>query len=295
MSTVAENTFCAEQSLALGEQLFGTAPRADVWLALEVTQAWGFDAFREAEISEAVKAHINAALKVLPKARLQLIRQIRRTQFTSAFFVVTRNAVYRFELARYEDLLSLNVPEIVSGAASYAGFRTNEPLFLICTNGKRDACCARIGLAAYQAAAEFPGVWQTTHLGGHRFAATAVALPTGTVYGRLRPEMVPMVLKDQRAGQIHLDYYRGCSYYEEPVQAAEYFLRSQLDERRITALSPTQVEQIAETRWRVAFASGDHSPHQVSVEQFQSAFDVSRSCVDIPGKSAPVPQFRRLE
>ena len=60
---------------------------------------------------------------------------------------------------------------------------------LVCTNAKRDACCAVRGrpLAA-RCAAERPGqVWEASHLKGHRFAPTALVLPTGQVLGRLTP------------------------------------------------------------------------------------------------------------
>jgi hypothetical protein len=56
-------------------------------------------------------------------------------------------------------------------------------MLLVCTNGRRDVCCALWGQRFYAAAAALlPNVWQTTHLGGHRFAATAVSLPAAEYF-----------------------------------------------------------------------------------------------------------------
>jgi hypothetical protein len=60
-------------------------------------------------------------------------------------------------------------------------------------------CCARLGVPLAQAlAARHPGpVWETTPVGGHRFAANLVLLPHGlyygpvTVGGRRRDRRVP--------------------------------------------------------------------------------------------------------
>ena len=62
-----------------------------------------------------------------------------------------------------------------------------EPALLVCTNARRDVCCAVRGRpVALQAAAERPGqVWECSHTGGHRFAPTAVLLPHGQTWARL--------------------------------------------------------------------------------------------------------------
>ena len=46
------------------------------------------------------------------------------------------------------------------------------PLLLVCTHGRRDACCAQFGRPTAMALARRYGtaVWETTHVGGDRFA-----------------------------------------------------------------------------------------------------------------------------
>ena len=63
----------------------------------------------------------------------------------------------------------------------------DDPLWLVCTNGRRDVCCAKTGRPVAAALAErWPAAtWETTHLGGHRFAGTLLAWPAGLCLGRL--------------------------------------------------------------------------------------------------------------
>lgn len=65
--------------------------------------------------------------------------------------------------------------------------RSPESVALICTNAKRDVCCALRGLPlAANLAGRYPDrVWECSHTGGHRFAPTGVLLPTGATLGRL--------------------------------------------------------------------------------------------------------------
>ena len=60
-------------------------------------------------------------------------------------------------------------------------------MLLVCTNGKRDECCALLGRPiAQRCAPGAPGrVWESNHLGGHRFAPTVTLLPHGTMHGQL--------------------------------------------------------------------------------------------------------------
>jgi hypothetical protein len=65
------------------------------------------------------------------------------------------------------------------------GSPVGEPVFLVCEHVQRNACCARFGgPLAVELTARYPGqVFQTTHVGGHRFAANLVILPHGLYYG----------------------------------------------------------------------------------------------------------------
>ena len=62
-----------------------------------------------------------------------------------------------------------------------------EPFFAVCVHGTHDVCCAIEGRPV---AAELerlrPGrVWECSHIGGDRFAANVLVLPSGVIYGRV--------------------------------------------------------------------------------------------------------------
>lgn len=209
--------------------MVGTAGRADIWLLLEYNDSWGAKATEENGLPRPVQAHLGAFLAATPHSRLQLIRQSGQRD-NLRFFVATvigghNPALYRFELNDYEALLTLDLADITAGRNKQA--QTNESLLLVCTNGKRDRCCALYGLALYQALAEVggPAVWQTTHLGGHRFAPTLVSLPDGYVYGRVAPAGATQLWHNQQQGLIWPAHLRGRACYDGPTQAAEILLR----------------------------------------------------------------------
>ena len=96
---------------------------------------------------------------------------------------------------------------------------------LVCTHGKRDACCGSLGT---RLATTLPGlgagvhVWRTSHTGGHRFAPTALLLPEGTAWAYL--DLDALVGISDRTLDVHqaVRFYRGCMGLDEPeVQAAE--------------------------------------------------------------------------
>ncbi len=70
------------------------------------------------------------------------------------------------------------------------GVPVDHPLLVVCTHGKRDRCCAKNGRPLYDALrreTESGWVWQSTHVGGDRFAGNVVVFPQGLYYGRVEP------------------------------------------------------------------------------------------------------------
>jgi Sucrase/ferredoxin-like len=109
-----------------------------------------------------------------------------------------------------------------------AGDAVDEQLFLVCTHGKHDPCCARQGRPLFEALEEqleAETVWQTTHVGGDRFAGNVVCLPHGLYYGRVAREDAVEVLDTHLAGLIALPHYRGRSCHTFAAQAAERDIR----------------------------------------------------------------------
>lgn len=253
--------------------MLGTAPRADVWFGLEVPTPWGNKAFDESNIAPEIKANLNTQLKAIPEARLVLIRQSGNLRDGISFFAAlsTANppALYHFHLNDYSELLNLDLGLIATQDPLHDHALTDEPVFFICTNGRRDQCCAIHGPLAFRAAREKFGdaVWESTHHGGHRFAANLLALPAGLSYGRLRPDNAVGVVEDVLNDNVNHAHFRGRSTYAEPLQAAEGLLLEELG-KGSSALRMVSGVQIDERNWRARFAQNG-SAHDVVVNAEQ--------------------------
>jgi hypothetical protein len=157
--------------------------------------------------------------------------------------------VTRTEFEAYDDLRTL---DLLAGAAA------GHPLFLVCTHGKHDPCCARRGRPLYEALRdelEPDWVWQVSHIGGDRFAGNLVCLPEGLYYGRVDRENAGSVLDEHLDGRILMENYRGRSIHTFAVQAAERAIREQTGLVGIDDLVLRRVEQDG-TLTRVGFSAG---------------------------------------
>ncbi len=236
---IKRGTLCSLDSLEANEEMYGTATTVETWLVLEYNGRWSGDAFRDSKIPEAVKTAINRYIEGFPNSRLQLVKKEKRSGDGIKLFIAhTREkdpVLSEITLGGYEDLLDEDIDEVIKDRSS--GIK--EPVFLICTNGEHDKCCGKFGMPVYLEAAEGAygeRTWQTTHIGGHRFASTFVCLPHGLYYGRVREgKTAEEIFGEYKNGRIELGSYRGRSCYSAPAQAAEYFLRKETGISEISA------------------------------------------------------------
>lgn len=85
------------------------------------------------------------------------------------------------------------------------------PVFLVCAHGTHDACCAIRGrpVAAALALARPDEVWESSHVGGDRFAANVLVLPTGMLYGRVPQQAASTLVAATDHGLVLEEYLRG--------------------------------------------------------------------------------------
>lgn len=88
---------------------------------------------------------------------------------------------------------------------------------LVCTHGARDTCCGAAGVRLAAAVQSWPEVvdgrlrvWRTSHLGGHRFAPTAVVMPHGTSWAHLDEALLRAAVTREGDLGVLLQHYRGC-------------------------------------------------------------------------------------
>ncbi len=293
-------TYCAEQTRQAGEPIVGTAAEAQLWLLLEYRQPWAAKVTADNELPPQVQDFLSRQAAALPRSRLLFIKQQNTPQDKLRFFVIKtaemRPASYEFQLNAYEDLLALDIAAIAQEQETYDQFRREEPLFLVCTNGRRDKCCAKFGRPVYEALRESAGeaVWQSSHIGGHRYAPTLLFLPHGLNLGLLDPEEAPAAIAAYRNGQLHdLARYRGRTYYAPIVQAADYFLRQERPYYALSGMHLRSVTAVEEEIWIVRFdIAAEAETHQLKVQRQMTAQKQLVSCS--PPAEKAVPRYRLL-
>jgi hypothetical protein len=164
---------------------------------------------------------------------------------------------HRLEIERYDDLLELDFAAGLAGRPSHApGEPLDHPLLVVCTHGKRDPCCAKYGRPLYEGLreeADDDWVWQSTHVGGDRFAGNLVCFPEGLFFGRVtRLDALP-VLAEYLAGRIDLAHYRGRCCYSFPAQAAEREVRARTGATGVHDLRLESEEALSDGARRIRF------------------------------------------
>ncbi len=114
---------------------------------------------------------------------------------------------------------------VAATGAAGPGVTVDDPGadLLVCTHGTRDRCCGADGtaLARRVAAAGLPArVWPSSHLGGHRFAPTALHLPSGTAWAWLDEATVAAVVERSRSVADLIGHYRGSAAVAHPAAQA---------------------------------------------------------------------------
>jgi hypothetical protein len=260
---------CSLLALAGDEPLAGTAPVARRWVCVEQRGAWPAD----------LTAHPEPALATLattPGWRLLLIRRPGRRGEADArlrvYLAETTPGASRtttFTVGGPEELADLALP---APDAPLPGAQVSDPLLLVCTHGRRDRCCAVDGRALAMAVVDAgeQHVWECSHLGGHRFAPTALVLPTGYAYGRLDPATAIAARKAAFPGEVDTTLCRGRSTWSPAGQVAELAVRDATGLRDADALQVTDtpggaiVSTCGGRRWAVDVAAIGGGPRPLS-------------------------------
>jgi hypothetical protein len=120
-------------------------------------------------------------------------------------------------------VLDLGLEALAVGEQPVFGVPVTDPVYLVCTHARRNACCGRFGLPLAEALDQrYHGqVWETTHVGGHRYAANLVLLPHGLYYGPVGTETATAAIEAYRDGLILPARYRGRAGQSRAGQQAE--------------------------------------------------------------------------
>lgn len=247
---------CAALTRELGEPLAGTATAIRSWLLLEQRGPWSLTA-REDVLRAALPPERHDQLTALAATkglRPLLVRRPGRSRtgpltVLMASSLEGRTWVERRMVDDLAELDALDLAQLADGVPGQ-GEPVEGPVYLVCTHGAKDLCCAVQGrpVAAALAAVAHDAVWECTHLGGHRFAANVAVLPDGLLYGQVPVERVTELALAHRSERLVPDLLRGRSRDEPAAQAAEIAVRR---ERGLTGLADVQVLGTEQVQARV--------------------------------------------
>ena len=312
---------CSVLSRELHEPLAGTGAVAGAWLLVEQPGPWGRAAVTESRLDPELGAELELRTAETG-VRPALIRRVEEhhdaaphhRRWFAASTHPKRTWLATGVVENPADLLTIDFAALAAGdrsaVAALDAVFPGTPLLGVCTNGKRDVCCATVGRpvavavealdtasgagAGAGADGRFPAVWEITHLGGHRFAPTAVVLPSGYSYGRLDAASATRVLADARRGRMAVEGCRGRSTWSRAGQVAELAVRSALDETAEDALEVVAVTQTApdpEPAWTAVVEHADGRAFEVSVTGSSAAVPRPESC----GKADGTPLELRAD
>ena len=292
--------FCSDVAREHGVPLIGSATEGGLWFMVEYTGRYENKAFQESTIPGEVKAYLKGVQIPGARTRTQLIYQDgSRGRGKLHFFVGITDPqnprLYEFHLQQYTDILDLDLPNLVAEMPADHDQLRDDPLFLTCTNGKRDLCCARYGPKIYQALAEEVGdsAWQSSHIGGHNKAPNNLFFPHGVNYGRATPEEILHLAGEYEHGRVVLTNYRGRVCFAPHVQAAEHFWRQETGVLALPGMRVISVEDAGENEWQIGIQDADGESHdEIRVQRRESEFEIRNSC--LKDATSPMITYHRV-
>jgi hypothetical protein len=296
---------CAASAERRGDVLAASAPPAERWLLIECRGPWPRDALTalrrqpEARDHEPGVRDLSGGGAVVDhraddlatevsrfcaafRCRLALIRPYGRIdravprRWAMVDSRLRRESVRWGELPTDEHLL-----EVLAGKDQ--GSPSDEPIYLICTHGRHDPCCAVRGrpTAAALAAIHPDRTWECSHVGGDRFAANVVLLPHGLFYGHVPPSRATEVVSRYDQGLVVPDLLRGVGTLPPQVQAAQHFARAAGRSLKVDSLRPIAVQELARDKWRVQLEDGGQEVVVVVAARLVT-IDGSMTCASSP-------------
>ena len=251
--TVTHDERCSDVSREVGERLAATAATTERWLLVEVPGPWPRDVASGLSLPPRARSAVERWLEGTPRSRLLFIRRPGRPRPTAHRL--------RGALTRGFGGAPSHVDRLTRGSrgprSRSRGERVDAQLVLVCGHGSRDRCCALRGTPVFGALASDLGegeLWISSHHGGHRFAPNVLVLPAGIQLGHVDPDRAPSVVKSVRDGRIPLEHYRGRTYHDAPVQAAEHSIR---EAKALLGLDDLRLESVTGSRVRFRGRSGE--------------------------------------
>lgn len=273
----------------------GTASTVRSWLLLEHAGPWGRHGLLDARLPDGLGAALVARCR-RAGVRPLLIRRPGGGRGSSACFAIRSGPgspwIERTELDDVVDALGLDLEALGQGERVGAG-PVEGALFVVCTHGRHDPCCAERGRPlALALTGTFPEeTWECSHIGGDRFAGNLVAFPHGIYFGRVGPDDGVRVARAYLDGTIAIEHLRGRSSHPMAVQAAEHALRSDRGIDRIEDVILERAERSGREVLVTFRVPGGRATVRLSIEAESPAF---LTCHSAAAEAPPAYRVRSI-
>lgn len=312
--TTAPRRLCSVVSRENGDDPAGTATPYDVYLIVEVPPPWNEDiaasvnypaGLWDALLRAYDAGAVTRSTGILPDpehSREGHTRVLLQTRPEEPFslFDKTEYLLPDEELVGFVHALADGGEAVERYAARRQHTRDVRDI-LVCTHGANDACCGRFGYPVYNRLrwlARGSGelrVWRTSHIGGHRFAATLMDLPEGRCWGHLDVETAERVLYRDTDPAGLVAKYRGWAGLRTSFeQIAERDILSREGWKWTEYAKSAEVVKESEesARVRIGYASPDGNVSGV----YEAEVKAAGSVMTLPKSGSEplkeVPQYR---
>ncbi|MGY1666269.1 sucrase ferredoxin [Geodermatophilus sp. SYSU D00696] len=276
-------TRCSVTALVRGDSPVATAGPAQRWLMVEQPGPWGRDALLQSRLDAGVAPRLAARARAEGVRVLLVRRPGERPAASGRRWAYADGRPGREGLwwsVRDADTDLLDAPWDGS-----VGERAPDPVYLVCTHGQHDACCALRGrpLARALPAPGPADVWECSHLGGCRFATNVLVLPHGFAYAQVAGDGADLVAAHAR-GQVALPWLRGRSGLPLAAQAAQQAARERLGLLGVDDLPLRRAQRLPGTDAEAA----------AGVERFDVVLGGPDGDVVVRVESRPAPEAAQL-
>lgn len=218
------NSFCKLISEQANEPLAGTAPyQKRLVLISWPKRLWPQKALASEGLPPELKSWMEAASATHGPVQIRLVNLADASTQRVQLWIYP-------EAETYTEVEPANILSVLQEhfAGKTQGQPDPVPKLLVCTHGKRDKCCAKFGQCVLSRLREKSSenssrleVLESSHIGGHRFAATALVLPEMRYYGRLQEQDATELLQCLNQGRVFQPRNRGLATLPNPDQLAE--------------------------------------------------------------------------
>jgi hypothetical protein len=215
---------CSVWTAAQDVDPVGSAGRHDVIVVVETRGVWPADVGTLPGIAEAMAADPGAlVLSVVPDPERAAAGGVGVTVWRRRSSSVLVGEDFLLADDRWTD----DLPALVAGhepPSAVERVGAAPPEVLVCGHGKRDRCCGNFGVRLATAVeGRWPGVRvrRVSHLGGHRYAPTALTLPDGRLWAFLDAEVLDRALAGTVDAADLARCHRGSTAFDPWQQAVE--------------------------------------------------------------------------